>query len=166
MTSQALGGGEFALRLVSHQRVAPLYWRSDTHTHTHIKGKCNAISDAPSRSFGSNPAWKCDTDTDLLTLFNPMFPLPHQDSWMVFHLNCKVVTRVISALRMTHFALTDWRRLSRVGRHKCTASPDLHNKHEKASMARDDKSKAALYLKRSWSLARQSRWPTTTILQR
>jgi hypothetical protein len=38
MTSQALGGGgEFALRLVSHQRVAPLYWRSDTHKHTHIR---------------------------------------------------------------------------------------------------------------------------------
>jgi hypothetical protein len=30
-----VGGGEFALQLVSRQRVAPLYWRSDTHTHTH-----------------------------------------------------------------------------------------------------------------------------------
>jgi hypothetical protein len=29
-----VGGGEFALRLVSRQRVAPPYWRSDTHTHT------------------------------------------------------------------------------------------------------------------------------------
>jgi hypothetical protein len=29
-----VGGGEFTLRLVSRQRVAPLYWRSDTHTHT------------------------------------------------------------------------------------------------------------------------------------
>jgi hypothetical protein len=28
-----VGGGEFAMRLVSRQRVAPLYWRSDTHTH-------------------------------------------------------------------------------------------------------------------------------------
>ncbi len=34
MMLQALGGGEFALRLASRQRVAPLYWRSDTHTHT------------------------------------------------------------------------------------------------------------------------------------
>jgi hypothetical protein len=34
MTLQALGGGEFALRLVSRQRVAPLYCRSRTHTHT------------------------------------------------------------------------------------------------------------------------------------
>ena len=30
-----VGGGEFALRLVSRQRVAPLYWRSRTHTYTH-----------------------------------------------------------------------------------------------------------------------------------
>jgi hypothetical protein len=29
-----VGGGEFALRLVSRQRVAPPYWRSDTHAHT------------------------------------------------------------------------------------------------------------------------------------
>ncbi len=28
------GGGEFTLRLIPHQKVAPLYWRSDTHTHT------------------------------------------------------------------------------------------------------------------------------------
>ncbi len=32
-----VGRGEFSLRLASRQRVAPLYWRSDTHTHTHRK---------------------------------------------------------------------------------------------------------------------------------
>ncbi len=37
MTLQALGEGEFALRLVSRQRVAPLYWRSRTHTHTYVR---------------------------------------------------------------------------------------------------------------------------------
>ncbi len=36
MTSQVLGGGEFTLRLIPHQKVAPLYWRSDTHTHTMV----------------------------------------------------------------------------------------------------------------------------------
>ncbi len=66
-----------ALRL-KIQRACPL-------TPSHIKGKRNAISDVPSRLFGSNPTWKCDTDADLLTLFNPMFPLPHQISWTVFH---------------------------------------------------------------------------------
>jgi hypothetical protein len=29
--------GEFTLRLVLCQRVAPPYWRSDTHTHTHTR---------------------------------------------------------------------------------------------------------------------------------
>ncbi len=28
------GGGESTLRLIPHQKVAPLYWRSDAHTHT------------------------------------------------------------------------------------------------------------------------------------
>jgi hypothetical protein len=163
------------------QRVCPL-------TLIHIEGKCNAILDVPARLFGSNPAWKCDTDADLLTLFNPMFPLPHQNLWTVFHLNCKVVMRVTFALRMTHFALDDWRQLPRSGRHvgkigahtsnlwgwirtltthpltpECAASPDLHSKHEPASMAEDNKSKVALYLKQSRPLARRSRWPATTI---
>jgi len=30
-----IGGGEFALRLVPHQRAAPFYRRTRTHTHTH-----------------------------------------------------------------------------------------------------------------------------------
>jgi hypothetical protein len=29
-----IGGGEFTLWLIPRQKVAPLYWRSDTHTHT------------------------------------------------------------------------------------------------------------------------------------
>jgi hypothetical protein len=91
------------------QRACPL-------TPIHIEGKRNAISDVPSRLFGSNPTWKYDTDADLLTLFNPMFPLPHQNLWTDFHLICKVVMCVISTLRTTHFALDDWRRLPRVGR--------------------------------------------------
>ncbi len=160
-------------------------------TPIHIEGKCNAISDVPSQSFGSNPAWKCDMDADLLTLFNPMFPLPHQYLWTVFHLNCEVVMHVTSALQTMHFTLDDWRRLPRSGRHvgkigahtsnlwggirtltthpstpKCAASPDLHSKHKMASMAEDNKSKVALYLKQSRPLARQSRWPATTIPQR
>jgi hypothetical protein len=160
-------------------------------TPIHIEGKCNAILDVPYQSFGSNPAWKCDTDADLLTLFNPMFPRPHQNSWTVFHLNCKVVMPVTSALQTTHFSLDDWRRLPRSGRHigkigahttylwgwirtltthsstpECAASPDLHSKHDPASTAEDDRSKVALYLKQSWPLARQSRWPATTTPQR
>ncbi len=28
-----VGGGEFILQLILHQKVVPFYWRSDTHTH-------------------------------------------------------------------------------------------------------------------------------------
>jgi hypothetical protein len=86
------------------QRACPL-------TTIHIAGKRNAISDVPSRLFGSNPAWQCTNADKLLTLFNPMFRLPNQTSWAVFHLNCEVVTHVTSALRTKPFALDDWRRL-------------------------------------------------------
>jgi hypothetical protein len=43
-------------------------------TPMHIEGKRNAIGDISSRSFGSNPAWTCASDSDLLTLFNK-FPI-------------------------------------------------------------------------------------------
>ena len=33
-------------------------------TPMHIEGRRNAISDAPSHSFGSNPAWECISDSD------------------------------------------------------------------------------------------------------
>ena len=85
-------------------------------TPIHIKGKRNAIADIPSRSFGSNPAWHCDTDDKLLTLFNSTFPLPFQISWTVFRLSSKAVMRVISALRMQPFVLDDWRRLPSPGK--------------------------------------------------
>jgi hypothetical protein len=88
------------------QRACPL-------TPMHIEGKRNAIADILSRLFGSNPFWKCKTDSDLLTLFNSMFHLPNQQSWTIFCLNCKLVTRMSSALQMKPFALVDWRQLPR-----------------------------------------------------
>jgi hypothetical protein len=78
-------------------------------TPMHIEGKCNKIANVPSRSFGSNPAWNCMYNAELLTLFNTCFPLPQQQSWTIYRPNCTVVTRMISALRMKHFALDAWR---------------------------------------------------------
>jgi hypothetical protein len=166
------------------QRAYPL-------TPIHIEGKRNAISDILSRSFGSTPAWQCDSDVDLLMLFNPMFPLPNQSSWTVFHLNCKVVMLVTSALRTQHFVLDDWRGLPKTERHsgdfgahtsnlwgwirtllthhstlECAASRDLPNGHERVSTAEDDRYKVAQYLRQSRPLARRSRWPATKIQQR
>jgi hypothetical protein len=85
-------------------------------TPLHISGKQNAIADIPSRLFGSNPVWHCKTNNALLTLFNSTFPLPAQQSWTVFHLNCKTVMRVISALWMQPFVLDNWRRLPSPGK--------------------------------------------------
>ncbi len=77
-------------------------------TPMHIAGKCMVIADIPSRTFGSNPAWHCNSDNELLTLFNSTFPLPSQQSWTIFHQDCRTVMRVISALRMKPFMLDDW----------------------------------------------------------
>ena len=83
----------------------------------HIEGKRNAISDVPSRSFSSNLAWHHESDSDFLTLFNSLFPLPSQNSWTGFCLNSKVVMRVISMLRTQHSDLEEWRRLPKTGTH-------------------------------------------------
>ncbi len=87
-----------------------------TPMHITGKGKHMAIADIPSRSFGSSPAWHCKSNEELLTLFNSTFPLPSQQSWTVFHLDCRTVMRVISALRMKPFMLDDWRRLPSPGK--------------------------------------------------
>jgi hypothetical protein len=85
-------------------------------TPMHIKGKCNTIANVLSRSFGSNPAWTCTSDSDLLTLFNTCFLLPSKQSWTVYRLNYTVVMRMICTLRMKPFVLDDWRRLPTRGR--------------------------------------------------
>lgn len=98
-----------ALRMKT-KHVSPL-------TPLHIAGKKNALTDVPSRSFGSNPAWYCKDDTHLLNLFNKMFPLPQQASWTVFQLRSDISMRVISLLRMQASTLDEWRRLPATGRH-------------------------------------------------
>ena len=86
-------------------------------TPVHIPGKENAMTDIPSRSFGSVAEWHCKTDNELLTLFNARFPLPGQASWTVFRITSKVFMRVISVLRMQDIGLDGWRRLPRIGGH-------------------------------------------------
>jgi hypothetical protein len=158
-------------------------------TPHHIEGKRNAIADVPSPSFGSNPAWACASNTDLLNLFNSRFPLPQQKSWTVYHPNCAVVMRVISALRMKPFILDDWVRLPTRGRcvgeigapmsntwewirtynrshtpSESDASQDLQPEREQVSTHTDDKSKVARSLALSRPLARRSLWPATKTL--
>lgn len=61
---------ELALRL-KVCRVSPLH-------PLHIAGRDNAITDVPSRSFGSEPLWHCKSDAELLTLFNTFSPSRHR----------------------------------------------------------------------------------------
>ncbi len=160
-------------------------------TPMHIEGKRNAITDIPSRLFGSNSLWKCETDSDLLTLFNSMFHLPNQQSWTIFHLNCKLVTRMTLALQMRPFELDDWRQLPKVGRHvgnigvhtstlwewihtysiqssrhEFNASQGLQHELDRVSMGEDDKSRVARSLAQSRPLARQLPFPVTPTQQR
>jgi hypothetical protein len=106
--------------VAEHLVQALTLWLKTMHTcpltPLHIEGKRNAIANVPPWLFGSNRAWTCASDTDLLNLFNTLFPLPQQKSWTVYHPNCTVVTCVISALRMKPFALDDWRQLPTSGR--------------------------------------------------
>ena len=82
-------------------------------TTLHIEGKQNAITDIPSRSFGSNPAWHCISDSNFLTFFNSIFPISAQKSWTVFYPSYKVIIHMISMLRMQHSELNKWCRLPR-----------------------------------------------------
>ncbi len=59
-------------------------------TPLHIVGEENSMTDIPSRSFGSEPKRHCRSNTDLLTLFNNLFPIPSQNSWTVFQVSYAV----------------------------------------------------------------------------
>lgn len=92
-----------ALRL-QVTRVSPL-------TTLHIAGNENAMTDIPSRSFGSTARWHCPNDNSFLTLYNSSFPLPTQESWTAYRLSSKASMRVTSILLMRDFTMAEWRRL-------------------------------------------------------
>jgi hypothetical protein len=99
-----------ALCLQMKQRnISPL-------TSLHIPGKKNAMTDIPSRSFGSEKKWHCETDEELLTLFNSSFPLPSQNSWTVYRPSSGIKHRIISALRQQALEMDEWRRLPKPGK--------------------------------------------------
>ena len=75
------------------------------------------MTDIPSRSFSSNLAWFLKNDTDLLNLFNKIFPLPNQASWTVFSPFNAASMKVVSVLRMQHFEMGEWIQLKKAGKH-------------------------------------------------
>jgi hypothetical protein len=86
-------------------------------TTVHIPGVTNTLTEIPSRSFGSVHEWACNTDNDLLTLFNLTILLPKQISWTVFRFTTKKTTRVISVLRMKDSMLDKWQGLPKIAQH-------------------------------------------------
>ena len=160
-------------------------------TPLHIAGVDNAMTDIPSRSFGSEPKWLCKTDSELLTLFNRTFPLPNQASWTVYRPSSEIATRLISILRMKDFTADEWRRLPTIGRnignvgaptshlwewtltfkkHTTNTAPehsqDSLRESDQDTTVGNDKSGLELSLARSRPLARRFPWPTELTRQR
>ena len=150
----------------------------------HIAGQKNAMTDVPSRSFGSEAKWFCPCDGSFLTLYNSLFPLPTQESWSLFRLSCATTTRVTSILRTKDFTLAEWRRLQRAGKligpsgkpsldlwewtlsyrvphtsSESECSPASRRSSEQAAQVEDAKSQLQQFLRRSRPLARRSPWP-------
>ena len=168
-----------ALALRMKQRhVSPL-------TPLHIAGEKNAMTDIPSRSFGSEKKWHCIDDSALLNIFNSSFPLPNQNSWTVFRLFSAISMLVISVLQMQAFAMDEWRRLPKPGKHigpiglptanlfKWTLTyRGSHTPQESAysraslpacageDMARAERLRATQWRRRFRPLARRYRWPS------
>ena len=107
---------EVAMQLIRALALRLQLAKASPLTPMHIAGVNNSLTDIPSRSFGSDVAWHCKTDNDLLTLFNSTFPLPTQASWNVYHISSEIATRVISILRMKAFTADEWRRLPEKGK--------------------------------------------------
>ena len=159
-------------------------------TPFHIRGVYNAMTDIPSRSWGSNPAWHCRSPDDLRNLFNSTFPLPNQASWNVFLVSNELSTRVISVLRHKHLSLGEWRRLPPPGRNigpigpatsdlwawtlsyrtnrtstQSSLSPASQLESEQASTETEPKSELVQYLQLSRPLAIRFPWPSETTQQ-
>ena len=182
---KAAKGSQVADQLVRALTLRMKQCQVSPLTAFHISGKKNAMTDIPSRSFGSEPKWHCKTEKELLTLFDASFPLPHQNSWTVFQISSGLKSRILSALRMKVFEMEEWRRLPKPGRHigrigtptaslwdwTLTYREEEHGKSlswqseptwhrsEEASGAMAARSELVQYLRRSRPLMRRSLWP-------
>ena len=75
------------------------------------------MTDIPSQSFGSNPAWFCKTDSYLCKIFNEIFTLPNQASWAVFSPSSAVSMKFISIPQMEHFKIREWLKIKKSEKH-------------------------------------------------
>ena len=153
-------------------------------TTLHIRGVENAITDVPSRSFGSEPKWHCQSNSQLLILFNKKNSLPKQTSWTVFQPSNTLFMKVCSVLRMQPLSLEEWQLLPKIRTHSTPigaplsdlwewtlrfrkppstsasdASQDSQPSRDRATSERENKSKVEQFLRHSRPLARRSLWP-------
>jgi hypothetical protein len=149
------------------------------------------MTDIPSRSFGSELKWHCKYHTNLLTLFNNLFPIPSQNSWTIFQISYAVGMGVTSVLQMKDFTLEEWRRLPKVGKHVGAAGRPMSHLWEwtlsyrtprsltesassqasqdesvQATMVKESRSKLEASLAQSRPLARRLLWPRIPIPQK
>jgi hypothetical protein len=159
-------------------------------TTLHIAGQENAMTDIPSRSFGSEKRWYCKNDSELLTLFNAAYPLPVQNCWTVFQISFAIRMRVISVLRMQAFGMGEWRRLPKLGNRtgkigqpmsnlwewtltyrtprlqkQSEPSPDSPQEFVLVDLVEAERSKRTQFQRRSRPLARRFPWPADTTQQ-
>ena len=171
----------FRLKIVKASPLTPL----------HVAGVRNALTDIPSRSFGSEPQWLCKNDAQLLTLFNKTFPLPNQASWQVYQPSKEQCTRVTSVLQMRRTTADEWQRPPKPGKvYGATGndmshlwdwtlswrwlptktgsgpSPDSPRESELVSLVEGERFKAAQYQASFHPLARRSQWPRETTPQK
>ena len=157
-------------------------------TPLHIAGEENSMTDIPSRSFGSEQKWHCNSNNKLLTMFNNLFPIPSQNSWTVFQISYAVGMRVTSVLQMKDSTLEEWWRLPKVRKHagaagrpmshlwewtlsyrtprsltESASSQASHDESVQATTVKENRSKLEASLAQSRPLARQSLWPRIPI---
>jgi hypothetical protein len=154
-------------------------------TTLHIAGSKNAMTDVPSRSFGTPKKWSCATDQDFLRMYNSFFPLPLQESWNYFRLSSAASMKVISILLTRDSSVEEWRRLPKLGQHigtigkslsslwgwtltyresdtvtESASSPALPHTCVQGTPAEDAESQLRQYLLRCQPLERRSPWPS------
>jgi hypothetical protein len=159
-------------------------------TPLHMAGEENSMTDIPSRSFGSKQKWHCNSNNELLTLFNNLVPIPSQNSWTIFQISYAVGMRVTSVLQMKDSTLEEWQRLPKVGKHAGAVGwPMLHlwewtlsyrtprsltesaslqalqDESVQATTVKENRSKLEVSLAQSRPLARRSLWPRIPIPQ-
>jgi hypothetical protein len=151
----------------------------------HIVSSTNAMTDVPSRSFGSKANRFCQAADKVIILYNCLFPLLNQHSWTIFWYYNDICTRVISVLWMQALGMEEgwwlpstehpsgpigqpmynlwgWTLIfrTRLSPSESYASWGFLHKYDQANMAEENRSKVIQWLSCSRPLVRLFPWTT------